>query len=104
MRQNEWPEIRIGDLGEVFTGRTPPTERPSYFGEDYPFITPGDMHQGKYVRVTQRRVSKEGAELLKRIMIPTNSVCVSCISWQMGEREFAAMLRKLDRINPSYRD
>lgn len=80
-----WPELRIGDLGEVFTGRTPPTERSSYFGKDFPFITPGDMHQGVYARETQRSLSHEGAELLKRIKLPANSVCVSCIGWQMGE-------------------
>ena len=85
MRENSWPEIRIGDLGEVFTGRTPSTERPEYFGSDFPFITPGDMRQGKYVRATERSVSHEGAELLKRIRLPANSVCVSCIGWQMGE-------------------
>jgi type I restriction enzyme, S subunit len=85
MCEAAWPKIRIGDLGEVFTGRTPPTEHPAYFGDDYPFITPGDMHQGKYARATQRSVSHEGAELLKRIQVPANSVCVSCIGWQMGE-------------------
>jgi type I restriction enzyme S subunit len=85
MREAAWSEIRIGDLGEVFTGRTPPTERSAYFGDDYPFITPGDMRQGKHARATQRSVSHEGAELLKRIKVPANSVCVSCIGWQMGE-------------------
>jgi type I restriction enzyme S subunit len=80
-----WPEVRIGDLGAVFTGRTPSTERPSYFGKDFPFITPGDMHQGKYARETDRSLSQEGAELLKRIRVPAQSVCVSCIGWQMGE-------------------
>lgn len=85
MAGDTWSEARIGDLGEVFTGRTPPTERASYFGDEFPFITPGDMHQGKYVRETQRGVSNEGAELLARIKVPANSVCVSCIGWQMGE-------------------
>lgn len=79
------PEVRIGDLGKVFTGRTPSTARTSYFGNDYPFITPGDMHQGKYARESGRSLSQEGAELLKRIRIPAESVCVSCIGWQMGE-------------------
>ena len=83
--KDSWPEVRIGDLGEIFTGRTPPTEQPDYFGGDYPFITPGDMRQGKYARSTQRSVSNKGAELLRRIKIPANSVCVSCIGWQMGE-------------------
>ena len=43
MAVDQWPEFRIGDLGEVFTGRTPSTERKSYFGDEFPFITPGDM-------------------------------------------------------------
>jgi len=85
MRECSWPEISIGNLGEVFTGRTPSTEHPAYFGTEFPFITPGDMRQGKYARVTSRSLSCEGAELLKRISLPANSVCVSCIGWQMGE-------------------
>lgn len=85
MGVNRWPDIRIGDLGQVFTGRTPSTDRPSYFGHNFPFITPGDMHQGKYARETQRSLSEEGATLLSRICLPANSVCVSCIGWQMGE-------------------
>ncbi|MDA4846146.1 restriction endonuclease subunit S [Hoeflea poritis] len=79
-----WPEVRIGDLGDVFTGRTPSTDQPSYFGDKFPFITPGDMHQGKYARETGRGLSDEGAELLKRIRVPAEAVCVSCIGWQMG--------------------
>jgi type I restriction enzyme, S subunit len=80
----QWPEVRIGDLGGVFTGRTPSTDRPSYFGDEFPFITPGDMHQGKYALETGRSLSDEGAELLKRIRVPAEAVCVSCIGWQMG--------------------
>lgn len=85
MPQPVWPEIRIGDLGDVFTGRTPSSEHPAYFGNDFPFLTPGDMRQGKYARTTERSLSSEGAELLKRIKLPADSVCVSCIGWQMGE-------------------
>ena len=82
---SKWPEVRIGDLGAVHTGRTPSTKRPEYFGETFPFITPGDMHQGKRVRVTSRSLSPDGARLLDRIRVPAKSVCVSCIGWQMGE-------------------
>ena len=73
MTKEQWPQVRIGDIGEVFTGRTPPTERASYFGNGFPFITPGDMHQGKYARRTERGLSQEGAELLSRIQLPANS-------------------------------
>jgi type I restriction enzyme S subunit len=85
MSAHECAEMRIGDLGEVYTGRTPSSERPDYFGSDLPFITPGDMRQGKYAKVTERSLSSEGAMLLSRIRLPANSVCVSCIGWQMGE-------------------
>lgn len=85
MGTDRWTEIRLGDLGDVFTGRTPPTERSSYFGSDFPFITPGDMRQGQYARATERCLSHEGAEHLKRIKLPAKSICVSCIGWQMGE-------------------
>ena len=85
MRAESWSEVRIGDLGEVFTGRTPSSEYPAYFGDDFPFITPGDMRQGKHARTTERSLSAEGAALLKRITLPAQSICVSCIGWQMGE-------------------
>jgi len=83
--KQDWEEVQIRDLGAVFTGRTPSTKNPEYFGGDYPFITPGDMRQGKYAFKTERTLSLDGASLLERIKLPANSVCVSCIGWQMGE-------------------
>jgi len=78
-----WDVVKIGDLGEIYTGRTPSTEIPEYFGDKYPFITPGDMHNKKNVHETSRYLSDKGAELLKRIRLPKGAVCVSCIGWQM---------------------
>jgi type I restriction enzyme, S subunit len=81
----KWAEVRVGDLGQVFTGRTPSTKCPEYFGNEVLFITPGDMHQGKHIHATERSLSNLGASLLKRIQLPPKSICVSCIGWQMGE-------------------
>ncbi|MCK4622702.1 MAG: restriction endonuclease subunit S [Desulfuromonadales bacterium] len=82
---NKWIEVRIGDLGRVVTGKTPPSSRPLCFGGDYPFITPTDMKGQKFARQTDRYLSEEGALLLKRNLIPPGSVAVSCIGWQMGK-------------------
>jgi len=84
-RATKWAEVRVGDLGRVFTGRTPSTKRPEYFGNEFFFITPRDMHQGKHVHATERSLSSEGASLLRRIQLPPKSICVSCIGWQMAE-------------------
>ena len=82
---NNWVEVRIGDLGRVVTGKTPPSSKPQCFGSDYPFITPSDMRGQKTARQTDRYLSEEGALLLKSNLVPSGSVAVSCIGWQMGK-------------------
>jgi len=72
-------EIRIKELGEIFTGKTPPTENPQNFGDTYPFITPVDLLDDKYVFETERYVSEIGIK--HTTLIPENSICVSCIGY-----------------------
>jgi type I restriction enzyme S subunit len=38
-----WTAARVKNFGPVSTGKTPPTVNEANFGQDYPFITPGDM-------------------------------------------------------------
>ena len=78
-------EVRLGDLGDIITGRTPPSRRPECFGDKYPFITPSDMDGRKRASTTQRYLSDTGADLLRRNLLPAGSVAVSCIGWQMGK-------------------
>ena len=55
----EFEKVRIGDLGKVVTGKTPPTARKEYFGADYPFITPTDIDGSKRHVETERYLSQE---------------------------------------------
>jgi type I restriction enzyme S subunit len=80
-----WKEYRLGDLGKIITGRTPPSSRPECFGGEFPFITPSDMIGQKQASTTERYLSTAGAELLQRNLLPPRSVAVSCIGWQMGK-------------------
>jgi type I restriction enzyme S subunit len=78
-------KVLIGDLGKVVTGRTPPTSGGSgLFGGEYPFITPTDIDGARYCE-TDRYISSEGAELLARILLPSESVCVVCIGATIGK-------------------
>lgn len=72
-------EIRIKELGEIFTGKTPPTANPNNFGTDYPFVTPVDLTSNKYIKETERSVSKTGIK--HTTLVPSNSICVSCIGY-----------------------
>ena len=42
MSVSEWREVRIGDIGDVVTGKTPSSKNPEYFGDEIPFVTPTD--------------------------------------------------------------
>jgi type I restriction enzyme, S subunit len=77
--------FKLGELGKIVTGRTPPSSRPECFGDAIPFITPTDMNGRRFMSSTARYLSDPGIELLQNIAIPPLSVCVSCIGWQLGK-------------------
>ena len=74
-----WRWGKLGDFGEVITGKTPSTLDERNFGDYMPFVTIPDMHNGFYVIKTERGLSKKGVSLQANKTIPKNSVCVSCI-------------------------
>ncbi|MBU2602500.1 MAG: restriction endonuclease subunit S [Actinobacteria bacterium] len=80
----EWRIVRIGDLGRVVTGRTPPGNDPAYYGGDVPFLTPSDLADQRRVEHPARTLSAHGAVQLARCLVP-EGVGVSCIGWQMGK-------------------
>ena len=80
-----WELRELGSLGQVITGKTPPTINADNFGDGYPFITPRDMIGEKYVRSTERYVTEKGKGFVKNCFLPAESVCVSCIGSDMGK-------------------
>jgi type I restriction enzyme S subunit len=82
---SEWYESTIGGLGRVITGKTPPAAHPQAFGVKHPFVTPTDMVGQRFMTTTDRCLSAEGAQLLRRLRVPTGALMVSCIGWQLGK-------------------
>ena len=77
--------VRIGGLGRVVTGKTPPSSQPELLGELYPFLTPTDIGGvARYVETT-RFLSIEGCDYQHRLMLPARSVCVVCIGATIGK-------------------
>ena len=74
-----WKLGKLGDFGDVVTGKTPSTLDENNFGNYMPFVTIPDMHNGFFVIKTERGLSKKGVALQANKTIPKNSVCVSCI-------------------------
>lgn len=71
--------FRIGDFGRVVTGKTPPTEKTELYGDRFPFITPTDIDTSRYCE-PERRLSEEGADSMRKLELPTGTVCVTCIA------------------------
>ena len=79
-------KYKLGELGEVITGKTPASKFPQHFGNYIPFITPSDF--GTYIKSAEsaeRYISKEGVEAHKNKILPENSVLVTCIGSDMGK-------------------
>lgn len=75
----DWREVKLGDLGEVVTGKTPSTKVDAYWCGDIPFITPKDIQSSKHIFETERYLSNEGMLSVKGSILPKNAICVSCI-------------------------
>jgi type I restriction enzyme, S subunit len=75
-----WEIGQVKDLGEVITGKTPPTtDRENYDGE-IPFITIPDMHGKMFVIETGKTLSEQGVQTQRNKTLPPFSICISCIA------------------------
>ena len=80
-----WEAKRLGDLGTVVTGNTPPGSRPEWFGDTLPFITPTDISDGDRRARPQRWLSDEGRAGMRTRLLPADSVGFVCIGATIGK-------------------
>ena len=73
----DWEEKKLGEIGDIVTGKTPSTSNKSYWNGQIQFITPTDIHSGiKYQRDTTRTVTEfKGIKIL-----PVGSIVYTCIA------------------------
>ena len=74
--------VPISEFGRIITGKTPKTNVFEFWNGDVPFITPTDIpsFDSKYLLTTERTISSFGEKSHKSILLPKNSLCVSCIA------------------------
>lgn len=79
-------KIKIKDIGNIITGKTPPTKSKEYYGDDYVFIKPTyiDMNSRYFENVVER-VSEEAFKKYGNSFVPKNSTCVVTIG-SIGEK------------------
>jgi len=82
---SKWKSFRICDSGRIVTGKTPKGGISDYEGAEVPFISPPDFIGQKWIKKTVRRISEAGAQSIKRSLIPSHSILVTCIGSDMGK-------------------
>ncbi|MBI2485813.1 MAG: restriction endonuclease subunit S [Deltaproteobacteria bacterium] len=107
----EWEVVKVKNIGEVLTGKTPSTNNKMYWNGGIPFITPVDIQETKYVYKTQRFVTQEGTQQIGYVL-PKDTVLVVCIGATIGKtaitytesitnQQINAIICS-DKINPHY--
>ena len=76
---------RISDLGRIVTGKTPRTSNAENYGGEIPFLTPSDDLSGKFAPKTVKTITELGLSEVRNCLLPSKSVCVSCIGSDLGK-------------------
>lgn len=81
-----WVERTLGELGKVITGKTPSINNPEDWGELIDFITPTEIgNEKKFIFNTPRKLSELGYKRFSKMILPENSIIVTCIGSDMGK-------------------
>lgn len=86
MMGNKWQKVKIKDVGDCITGKTPSTKVLANFNsEDYMFIVPDDITGNPPLITKSRRyISSQGLQSIQTNTIQGKSVLVGCIGSDMG--------------------
>ncbi|MBW2558600.1 MAG: restriction endonuclease subunit S [Deltaproteobacteria bacterium] len=88
-----WVVKKLGEVGEIITGSTPPTEVKGYWNGDIPWITPTDISLKKDIFHSEREITSLGLKVVRKL--PANTLLVTCIA-SIGKN---AIFRKAGSCN-----
>ena len=89
-----WKTKRVSEFGDIVTGETPSIKITAFWDGSYPWITPTDITSDRDMTVSERMITLEGLNSIRRTL-PPNTVLVTCIA-SIGKN---AILRKTGSCN-----
>lgn len=72
----DWEVKKLGEVGEIVTGKTPSTANLDLWDGDILFVTPTDITDNKYQHKTERTIVNNK----KLKLLPENSIMFTCIA------------------------
>ncbi|MDF9434777.1 restriction endonuclease subunit S [Chromohalobacter israelensis] len=71
-----WDVVSIGELARTYSGGTPSTARPEYYGGDIPWITSSDLNR-RAIRNVEGRITKKGIGKSSAKMVEAGTLIVA---------------------------
>ncbi len=65
--KKDWEERKLSEVAKITTGSTPSTSNKEFYNGDYPFVTPGDLNDGRYVTKTETTLTKLGFDQGRKV-------------------------------------
>jgi len=87
--KEDWEVKKLGEVGEIATGTTPPTRDLDNYGKDFCFVSPADLGTAKYISKTEKNLSIKGFNLSRKF--PKNSILFTCIGSTIGKMGIASI-------------
>ncbi|MDR7209969.1 restriction endonuclease subunit S [Flavobacterium piscis] len=79
----EWEVKKLGEIGEIVTGSTPPTSDNSYYDGNYLFVSPADIQANRFIYKTKTTLTEKGFK--KGREIRKGSLLFVCIGSTIGK-------------------
>ena len=79
----DWTLQQLGNIATIATGNTPPTRDTTNYGDEFLFVSPADLGDGKQVIDTQKKLSTKGFALSR--CFPKDSILFVCIGSTIGK-------------------
>lgn len=75
----EWRQYKLGEIADIVGGSTPPTDDPSNFDGDVPWLTPKDLAgpHDRYVSRGQRNLSQKGLASCSAQLLPAGTILLT---------------------------
>ncbi|HRP89717.1 MAG TPA: restriction endonuclease subunit S [Edaphocola sp.] len=74
-----WEVKKLGEIGTIVTGSTPPTQIKEYWNGSIPWITPTDITiNQKDIFHSEREITNAGLQAIRKL--PANTLLVTCIA------------------------
>lgn len=80
-----WRWMRLGKVCKVITGNTPSRQRPEFFGDGIPWLTPRDIGETMHVYDGQEKVTELGINSGRARILDKGTVLLVCIGATIGK-------------------